>query len=142
MRTVTDAFDRQPRDTSQVWIAQAERNVDRWGNQSTPVLIMTLAEELAEIADAFLETAAKPDHDAGPAAECYYRLAEVRKAGFGCRTSLQTLYEDDQGNPLPPEETPDLVTDYDREAVRDELDDAGALMHQIDWQTQGADRDA
>ena len=114
------------------WEDIARENVDRWGEQPPAVLLLALVEEVAETVDELLKTAEKGTETMVPA-EAMARLAAVRDAGFECRAFLEREFEDETGDPLPREEWPTLVWDFDAVAVAEELDDTAPLVYQLAW---------
>lgn len=115
------------------WESRAEENIERWGNQPPAVLLLALCEEIAEVADELLATSKMPLTHQMESSEASALLAEVRSAGFACRSFLESEFEDADGNPLPDSEVPTLVDDLDEERVLAELDDAAPLVYQLSW---------
>jgi len=114
------------------WEGIARENVDRWGEQPPAVLLLALVEEVAETVDELLKTAEKGTETMVPA-EAMARLAAVRDAGFECRAFLEREFEDENGEPLPREEWPTLVWDFDDVAVQEEVGDTAPLVYQLAW---------
>lgn len=115
------------------WIEQAHENIDTWGPQPPAVLILALVEEIGEVVDALLATAEPPLTDPVRRAEAMYLLTGVRQSCFDCREFLKANYETVDGEPIRRSARPTLVHDLDAGRVRDELDDAAALVYQLDW---------
>lgn len=124
------------------WEGRATGNVERWGNQTPPVLLLALAEEIGEVADEALATGEKPLHDPMYSAEGIRLLSEVRRVGFACRDFLEEHFEDEDGAPLPEEDMPRIFHDLDEDRVLDEVDDAAPLLFQLSWALNGRYSDA
>lgn len=129
-------IDQHPRDTSQCWIAQAEENIDDWGQQSAAALVLALQEELGEIAAEMLGNPIGVGDLAFPP-EAYAQLEAVQDAGFYCRRYLESEFETDDGEPLPAAERPDLRIGFDSDDLRAEIDDLAPLVYQLRWALDG-----
>lgn len=116
------------------WEEKAQNNIDHWGNQEAAVLLMALAEEVAEVADDLLATGEEPiTKDSMYSAKAARLLSEVRRSGFACRTFLEQHFEDEDGNPLSESEMPDIYVSLDDDRVLDEVNDVGPLVFQLAW---------
>lgn len=109
-----------------VWRQRAQQNLQRWGLQETAPLVLAMAEEVGEMADAF-ELDVIPRDDRG--AEL---LVELRDLAFEIRDYLEDVAEDDDGNPLPPAERDsiDVLLNHPEELIA-ELDDLMPLGYQL-----------
>jgi len=121
-------------------VERAESNIEKWGNQTPTVLLLALAEEVGEIADAIMESHEKPEGDRYASNLAYSRLADVRDAGFESREFLESTFEDETGNPLPDDEVPELLKTTSPMEVLDEVKDAAPLVFQLAWALEEADR--
>lgn len=110
------------------WPDDAVENMLRWGEQPAIDLVLAVVEEVGELADEVLNSACFDTPEAKHARVC---LSAARDAGFVTRSFLEYSFEDDNGEPLPPDERPELGHGVDADAVLDELDDLAPLCYQL-----------
>jgi len=60
------------------WRSQARRNLEKWGEQSYPVLVLATVEELGELAQALLEH----EHEGGDPERISKELADLGALGY------------------------------------------------------------
>lgn len=109
------------------WQHKAIQNVDKWGLQDIATILMATQEELSEIGEELI------DHVEGDD-ELVDLLAYVTGVGFEVQYIHETLYEDDDGEPLPEEERPELSFDAeaaDLDRIEEEIHDTAALLVQL-----------
>jgi len=113
------------------WGNHAEENIEKWGNQEPKVLLLAMAEELAEIADELLEDNGLPPNAYRNDADRI--LNDIRTDGYRAREYLEGHCEDDDGSPLPMDERPvhDGVSQPERAAS--ETEDLAPLVYQLYW---------
>jgi len=100
----------------------------QWGDQ---------AEEMAEIADELLD-----EQDLSTAdTTAQLHLQSIRQTGYECRDFLESECEDDNGDPLPMEDRPNLGGMGDREEAIEETHDLAPLCWQLLWALQEVDHD-
>lgn len=100
----------------QIWRQDAHQNLTAWGLQKPQPLILTMAEEVSEMADA-LEL---DDVEGGRGVEL---LVELRDLGNEIRDYLEQNAEDEEGNPLAP---------ADRTPIHAPIDEPGELIAELD----------
>lgn len=113
------------------WGSRAEANIEKWGNQPPKMLILAMAEELAEIVDEVFPHEARPpvayDH------EYQSILNDIRTTGFAARECLERCCEGADGDPLPDEEWPGMGGVENPEAALTETKDLAPLCWQLYW---------
>jgi hypothetical protein len=113
------------------WGDRAEENIEKWGNQPPKMLLLAMAEEMAEVANELLEHGGKPPNAHDSEAESL--LNDIRTVGFRARKYLERECEDDDGNPLPAKEYPDIHGAANPERGREEVEDVAPLCWQLYW---------
>lgn len=113
------------------WEVVAEENVEKWGNQRPKGLTLALAEELAEVASELIGAPGLPRDQRGTEADAL--LDDIRGVGLRAQSYLERECEDDEGDPLPMDERPDMSGVENREAAIDETDDLAPLVYQLRW---------
>lgn len=118
------------------WGDHAEENIDRWGNQYPATLLLAMAEELGEIAQALLAQTDVGDVDAPGARRGRRLLHELAGHGIRTRAYLEETFEDPAGKP----QTDPLITGRDIAGqsldvgpVLEETDDLAPLLWQLHW---------
>jgi len=117
------------------WGAQADQNIDKWGDQSPATLLLAMVEELGEIADELDHQTDYPD-DADPeATKAKHILREMAALGELTRAYLESNFEAD-GAPKPESDREAFRSQLagpiaDADPVQDELDDLMPLGFQL-----------
>lgn len=126
-----------PEDVLEEIVAKAERNIDRWGHQPVDALAFAIIEEVGELSqEVLLEVTELPD-EADPHALAL--LEDVRDACLEVQTYLDLAFHDARGEPLPPDERPELLGPIeDPAALLDETGDIGALIVQLEGALEAA----
>jgi len=119
------------------WGRQAEENIEKWGNQRPKGLLLAMAEEMAEIADALLNDNGLPPN--AYQSEAHSILNDIRTTGYCAREFLEERCEDEQGDPLALEERPDLSGVADTQAATEETEDLAPLLFQLYWALNNCD---
>lgn len=104
-----------------LWRQKAQQNLTAWGLQRPQPLVLAIAEEVAEMADAF-DLSDVDERNPGDDRGAELLLA-LRELGFEIRDYLEESSEDDEGNPLPP---------ADREPIEVPIDEPGQLLAELD----------
>lgn len=108
------------------WRQRAQQNLQRWGLQTPPAIILSMGEEVAEMAQT-LDLDEVDGDDRG--AEL---LRELVTLGLEIQDYLEETSEDDDGNPLPPTERPEIDAPVDDPAaLLNELDDLVPFGYQL-----------
>jgi regulator of RNase E activity RraB len=113
------------------WGNSAEENIQKWGNQPPKELLLAMAEEMAEIADELLDDNGLPPN--AYESEAHTILNDIRTVGYWAREHLEENYENDDGEPLPGAERPDLTGVANPEAAKEETEDLAPLLFQLYW---------
>lgn len=127
-----------PETDGPTWKQDARENIRKWGEQDPDALILAMGEELGELSGNILAESEYPD---GYRAEQGRDLIRrIRDLGDDIQEFLETVSEDDGGEPIPPEDRPNYLTPRDhtgsklfRRYANDELDDLMALGFQFQW---------
>jgi len=113
------------------WGDRAEENIENWGNQPAKMLLLAMAEEMAEVADELLEREALPPN--AYQSEAHSILNDIRTTGYWAREYLEEQCENEQGDPLPPEERASISGVANPKQARDETEDIAPLCWQLYW---------
>lgn len=112
------------------WRQRAQQNLQQWGLQDPQPTVLAMAEEVAEMAETFdLDPEVGPDAYRDPGAKLLVRLVVL---GNEIRDYLDESAKDDEGNPLPPKDRPEIDVDVEEPPqLIAELDDLMALGYQL-----------
>lgn len=113
------------------WEKKAEGNIERWGNQPPKMLLLAMAEEMAEIADELLDDNGLPPN--AYHSEAHSIINDIRTTGYVAREYLENQCEDENGNPLPPHERASISGVANRERAIEETEDLAPLLFQMYW---------
>ena len=113
------------------WGDRGEKNIEKWGNQRPKGLLLAMAEEMAEIADELLEDNGLPPNAYQDRENSI--LNDIRTTGYVAREFLEEQCEDENGDPLPLSERPELSGVADVKAAREETEDLAPLLFQMYW---------
>lgn len=120
-------------DNAELWIELAEKNTEKWGVQPPEDVVLAILEELAEVADEMLEHGDINTHRLNDTeGRMLSLLLEIRGKGFKARQNLESAYENKHGEPLPPEERPNVLDGIDdTPRVQSEVNDLAPLVFQL-----------
>lgn len=111
--------------TLRQWWDKATGNVEKWGLQSIPTLLLATQEELSEVGD---EMVSDLETDNPELMNLVNHLVHV---GMEVQETHEAYYEDEDGNPVENPPRLELADDADLDRIEDELKDTAALLIQI-----------
>ena len=112
---------------SPVWEGKSKENVEKWGLQSSGVLLLAIAEEVGEMAELLVNDMESDANDPNFFA-LIEAMKEVRDTGLYIQELHEDIYEDDDGEPI---DGPSVEYTGDLSELGDELADTAALLYQL-----------
>jgi NTP pyrophosphatase (non-canonical NTP hydrolase) len=121
------------------WGSKARTNVDKWGLQDVPTLLLAIQEELGEVGEELNPTwTADTSVENGLNRNTIHAVSSAWAQYLETSREVQQLhefaYEDEDGNPRSDAERPYALTfpdEADMEQLQDEVDDLAALVFQL-----------
>lgn len=115
------------------WQEKAEQNVEKWGVQRPEDVILAIIEETAEIVDEITMQTGTPVDQTPTEAHLHGYLLDIAATGRNLREWLENNYEDKDGEPLPPDERPQILDNPKHPGpILEEVDDLGPLVLQLE----------
>lgn len=132
---------------SKRWYDRAEENIDTWGNQSVPLLLLAAVEELGEVAQEVMDHTGpvygRPpwgDYDSTPH-DGRRLIADMAQLGRETREYLEANFDQPAGTPGGGHDDLAITGDVlDADAIQEEVDDLAPLLYQLAWALERGDR--